>query len=164
MALVFMERGGIVHVSDDDYEAASGFSWRVFRLKPSGREVAWVPHQANRRRFDLFLHRLIAVRIDPSLDHKKFTVRPRDGDYLNCRRENLEIVVQRTKRQGQAPKPGGHPVRGARRSRPRPYRNQGDLALLWNPGKHLPTTRKIKPRRGEGGDGPAGGEVGVDPR
>lgn len=159
-----MEKGGIALVSDEDIEVAQGFPWREFRLKPSGRLTAWCPQQANGRRFDLFLHRLIAVRINPDLAKRKFAVTPASGDYFDCRRENLEIAIHKRKRQGLPPKPGGHPLPGTRRSRPKPCRADGDLALLWNPGKYLPTTRKLKSRRGAVGDGPAGRALDGDPR
>lgn len=165
MALVFMEKGGICHVSDEDYEVASKFRWRKKSLMPSGRVTAWCAHQANGRRFDLFLHRLIAVRMDPKLgDRHEFRVEPIDGDFLNCRRENLEITIRRPKRPGPATRPGGTPLRETRRRRPKPYRDEGDLDRLWNPGKWLPTTRKFKSRPGSRSDGPAGPAMDRDPR
>lgn len=93
MAMIFMQHGGVCHVSDEDHEAASRYKWRGWALHPSGRETAWFRHQSGHRRYDIFLHRLVAVRMDPNTASRRFTVYPIDGDYLNCRRDNLEIQL-----------------------------------------------------------------------
>lgn len=126
MAVLFLESGGMCHVSEEDLEYASRVAWSVWLLKPSGNPCAWTRLQRHGRRFDLFLHRLIAVRANPDLAKRNFTVTPVDGDYLNCERANLETSIRR-KKPGPARKPG------SARSRFLNFSPEGDLADLWRP-------------------------------
>lgn len=116
MAVLFLEGGGLCHVSEEDREAVEGLKWRTWALKPSGNPAAWVRLQRRQRRFDLFLHRLIAVRAQPEIARRRFIVLPRDGDYLNCQRENLSVQVQK-KRAG--------------RGRFAHFSPEGDLCATW---------------------------------
>lgn len=127
MAVLMLERGGMCHVSEEDLEAAREIRWRLSELKPSGNPCAWTRLQQRGRRFDLFLHRRIAILMRPELAKRNFTVIPLDGDYLNCVRENLEIVV-RKKPPGPARKPGNRA-----RSRFVHFTEDGEFVRLWRP-------------------------------
>lgn len=162
MALLFLETGQQVYVDDEDYEACCAYKWRVWTLRPSGRLCIWAIAKINNRKFDLFLHRLIAVRMTPEAAKRGFKVHPRDGDYFNCRRENLEVAVHQKRRWGPVPKPGGSRTRRGTRNARDTTVIPDDLALLWNPVKHK-VGRKKHARSASGSAGPASPEVGRDP-
>lgn len=84
----------------------AGARWRVWELKGEPRAVR--DAMAERRRYRLHLHREIALRMHPELISKAslMLVRPLNGDFLDVRRENLEITVKPRAR-GRVRRPAG---------------------------------------------------------
>lgn len=164
MSLLFLTSGQQVFVDDEDYDAVCGFRWREMRLKPSNRPVVSALVKANKRKFDLLLHRLVAVRMDPEIVKRGFRVEPRDGDYFNCRRENLEIAIRKRLRPGPARRPGGSQHHPGGRIASDVDHLSPDVLLLWNPTKFkIYGQCKKHPGAASRGPGSAGREVGGDP-
>lgn len=95
MPMVFLKCGTAVLVDeiDLDFLTVPNRSWFIYTNQPSQKpSVAWGEKRHNRM-FRLQLHREIAIRREPGLVGRKFRVLPANGDYLDCRRENLEIVL-----------------------------------------------------------------------
>jgi hypothetical protein len=95
-----LKSGATVLVDDEDADLVDAKSWHVYRIRPSMRpEVAVIEYRYGRM-FRLHLHREVVMRMRPDLleTKRKFRVLPINGSYLDCRRENLEIVLARLKR------------------------------------------------------------------
>lgn len=98
MPIKILGCGASVILDDEDYELVTAHSWHVYAIR--GRTTVRKPAVARLqmrygRQARLHLHREVAIRADPSIIKKKFQVRARNGDYLDCRRENLEVRIQR---------------------------------------------------------------------
>jgi hypothetical protein len=94
--------GALVFVDAEDWECTETRSWHVYELRPSRRPAVAASEQRHGRMYRVTLHREIALRRDPTLIKKRFRVYPENGSYLDCRRDNLRVVVQK-KRCGQYP-------------------------------------------------------------
>lgn len=100
MPMFFLKCGTSVLVDEEDLDflLAPNRSWFIYTNRPSMKpSVAWGEKRHNRM-FRLQLHREISIRRDPGLVGRKFRVLPANGDYLDCRRENLEVVVAKPRR------------------------------------------------------------------
>lgn len=152
---LFLDGGGVAYVDEEDEEECVLFRWRLWAMKPSGVECAHVRVFGNYRAFDLYLHRFVAIRMNPTLERKAWLVSPRDGDYLNCRRENLAIRLSSNRRQ--VAKPVGS-WNNAERPASRAHESSKceglhpDVAKLWNPGKQFKVSAACGPLRGYGRD------------
>lgn len=82
-------------VDDEDWDLVEDRGWCVWKLTPSGKPAASARQQRYGREFRLFLHREVALRKDPSLIGRKFRCTPINGDYLDCRRENLDVRAKK---------------------------------------------------------------------
>lgn len=100
MPMFFLKCGTAVLADEEDLEllSAPNRSWFIYRNQPSQkRSVAWGEKRHNRM-FRIQLHREVAIRTQPELVGRKFRVLPRNGDFLDCRRENLEVVLAKPRR------------------------------------------------------------------
>lgn len=97
-----MDNGVAVTVDPEDVDLAEAHSWHAYHLRPSWRPAPCRKERRFNREFRVFLHREIAVRMRPDLIEKKrkFAVTPLNGDYLDCRRENLAITIRAPHRVG----------------------------------------------------------------
>ena len=97
---ITLRNGFMVVCSSEDYDLAADPSWRVWFLGDKPRAVKDV--MAKGQSFRLHLHREIAFRMRPDLvkTPHRMSVRPANGDFLDVRRENLEIAVKPRKRGG----------------------------------------------------------------
>lgn len=124
-------------LDEDDLDVFGPYSWHIFTLRPTLRRTASRKEVRLGREFRILLHRAVAVRVWPDLIEKKrrFRVTPKNGDYLDCRRENLEITVLDASKRGRKaldPRPTGYRRVHYRSSHPR-----GGLAepsVLWSGG------------------------------
>lgn len=108
----FLGCGTSVLLDAEDIAFADERSWCIFTLRPSMKKTASRKDVRFGREFRVLLHREIAVRMRPDLIELKrtFRVKARNGDYLDCRRENLEITVQMASKRGRKrfePRPKG---------------------------------------------------------
>jgi hypothetical protein len=97
MPMLTTNRGRILQVSDEDYDWAAMRTWRAWApWKAEGvpGEIAVCDETSAGRRFRLQLHREIAARMSRDVRNspRMWRVRPINGDFLDCRRENLELV------------------------------------------------------------------------
>lgn len=128
MPEVFLASGAQVTCSPEDYDLVTGASWRVWTLKGVPRAVREA--MSKRMRFRLHLHREVAFRIHPDLvrEPARMSVRPLNGNFLDVRRENLEIAVKPRARGG-VRRPAGWKTgtfRGTRRpTKPAPAWSRG---------------------------------------
>lgn len=94
----------MIFLDTEDYDAV-GSGWFIYGLrvrnKPLRTQVVARTETRLGRGFRLYLHREVAMRQDPGLIKKKFRVYPLNGNYLDCRRENLNVVVAKPR--------AGHP-------------------------------------------------------
>lgn len=113
MPIKVLPGGASVVLDAEDFDLFDRHSWHVFTLRPSMRPSASRKEQRFGRVYRILLHREIAVRIDPDLISKKrkFRVLPKNGDYLDCRRVNLDVVVLTPSKRGRRavePRPTGY--------------------------------------------------------
>lgn len=111
--------GAMVVLSEEDLELLDQKGWRIWNQAGRGEVRVVRDYQAKNRKYRYHLHKEVALRMNPSLLRKAhlLKVTPVNGDYLDCRRENLETVV-RPARPGSPKRPGGHFV-GALKGRAR---------------------------------------------
>ena len=117
MPIKVLSGGATIILDEEDFELVEANSWHVYRIRPSMKPAVARIQKRYGRMFRLHLHREIAARVNPSLVKQKFRVYPHNGDYLDCRRENLEIAVgkRRPGRPRIEPRPAGwerHPFKG----------------------------------------------------
>lgn len=107
---VYLPAGAMVVCSPEDYDLVTSVTWRVWRLRGDPRAVR--DSMSRRSRFRLHLHREVAFRIHPELvkEPARMSVKPLNGNFLDVRRENLEIHVKPRTRGG-ARRPAGHRTR-----------------------------------------------------
>jgi hypothetical protein len=111
--------GSSVILDAEDLLYVDRWSWHLFTLSPSMKTTASRKEVRFGREYRVMLHREIAVRMRPDLIEKKrrFVVKPINGDYLDCRRENLNVVVRVASRRGAKgvePRPKGYRVKRIR--------------------------------------------------
>lgn len=111
MADYILNSGALVLIDPEDLELLGEGTWRSHFLEGKLHCVRDV--MAKARQYRLHLHREVAFRQDPGLIRKadRLQVSPINGDFLDCRRDNLAIRV--------FPRKAGAPKRprGAARSR-----------------------------------------------
>lgn len=122
MPEVYLPAGGMILFSEQDFDLVTESVWRVWVLKGQPRAVRDATSKC--RRFRLHLHREVAFRMRPDLVKTpgRMSVKPINGDFLDVRRENLEITARPRKRGGSR-RPAGHnaaPYRGTRPGKPAP--------------------------------------------
>lgn len=123
MPIKVLSSGAMVTVDAEDYDLVDGPSWHIYRIRPSMRTTVARTETRHGRMFRVYLHREIAIRMNPDLLRRKYRVLPINGDYLDCRRENLRFIVQKRTcgRLGTEPRPKGwqrRKVSGKRQSPP----------------------------------------------
>ena len=113
---MLLSRGYMVTIDDDDIDLVEGVSWHLWRRKERQQAILVRDIMAKKRRYRLLLHREIAFRMRPDLIRKAdlVSVAPANGNYLDVRRDNLEITV-RPRKHGIVRRPRGHRV-GAKAS------------------------------------------------
>ena len=136
MAVLLLPGDVAVQIDDEDHAWASLRSWRLWRKAQSERWIAVCDEAAKGRRYRVRLHREVAIRMRPDLKavFHRIVVRPRNGDHLDVRRENLEVVVRQTGAAGDA-RPAGYRYL-ARPGRPPRLRNhQLGRSQCWKGGR-----------------------------
>lgn len=111
MPTKFLNCGAAVLVDADDWELLEGVSWYIYRLRPSNKLEVVRRQRRFGREFRQHLHREVVLRMRPELIKKRFTCTPLNGDYTDCRRENLAVALQNVGRPGRPkiePRPQGH--------------------------------------------------------
>lgn len=108
----------MVLISSEDLELIDLGAWRVWVLDGAPRAVC--DKAAKRKRYRHHLHREVAFRMRPDLIKRADCMRvvAVNGNYLDVRRENLEIVVKPRPRRGPAPRPKGHATGVFRATKP----------------------------------------------
>lgn len=112
----YLASGAMIVCSEEDVEVVDGATWRVWVLKGKPR-VVW-DKMSRGQRYRLHLHREVAFRMRPDLVKKadRVQVIPRNDDFLDVRRENLEIICRPRKRAGPPKRPTGYRAKGGRNS------------------------------------------------
>ncbi len=154
MPIKILGSGASVIIDDEDVEVFEGRAWGLFTLSPSRKQCVCRKDVQHCREFRVLLHREVAIHMMPDLipERRRFTVRPKNGDYLDCRRENLEVRVIGRNRPGRKkidPRPCGSAIRsGFRKS------NSGrpghEPSSLWTGGyvyKEIDATHRGESRR-----------------
>jgi hypothetical protein len=98
MPFLILKSNLSVWLDDEDVELTEQHSWHLCKLQPSQKPSAAAQQKRYARMFRLMLHREVAFRMKPDLVKQSFRVFPRNGDYLDCRRGNLEIVLPKDRR------------------------------------------------------------------
>lgn len=100
MPMFFLKCGAAVLADEEDLELllSDKQTWFVYRIRPSMKLEVVRGEKRHNRMFRLHLHREIALRMRPELVGRSFRVLPNNGDYLDCRRENLEVVLAKPRR------------------------------------------------------------------
>ena len=94
--------GHVIQIDDDDADLGQGFVWRAW-FNP-GFLKCWMAVRDETRAgrcFRVCLHREIAMRMT---GRRPLKVRPVNGDFLDCRRSNLIVILAAHARRGAAPK------------------------------------------------------------
>ena len=114
---LILSNGQSVIIDDEDYEWASSIRWYIRDRKDRGRTII-NDEVIGCRKFRIFLHRAIALRMHPELEHalRTLVVKAKNGDYTDVRRSNLEIII-RKKRGAAYRKPEGWSVKSNRKDR-----------------------------------------------
>lgn len=97
---LILSSGDIILVSPEDFDWASAATWRLWRARPFSTPIVVRDESRNGRSFRVILMREIAVRARPFLAKKvaRFTVRPKNGDYHDARRANLDVCLRALER------------------------------------------------------------------
>lgn len=116
MPIKILATGASVIVDDEDWDLVTDRSWAAWKLCPSGAIVASAKEARFGREFRLMLHREVVLRARPELIGRYFRVTPLNGDYLDCRRENLDVRVKKkgVGRPKKEPRPQGSRIRDYR--------------------------------------------------
>lgn len=119
---IYLPAGALVSCSTEDYELAADPPWRLWTRK--GISMAVRDARSRGRRFRLLLHREVAFQVHPELvrEPARMSVKPLNGNFLDVRRENLEITIKPRTRGGSR-RPAGHRAReyrGERAGKPPP--------------------------------------------
>lgn len=93
-----LNSGASVLLDPEDADLADTYGWHIFKLVPSRAPAASTKQVRNGREFRIFLHREVALRMRPDAVGRRFRVTPANGDYLDCRRENLHVALAKKKR------------------------------------------------------------------
>jgi hypothetical protein len=105
---IVLSCGQALLVDDEDYDYVASRHWYIRRRQDRATTVIHDEYKAGRR-FRVFLHRAVAMRVKPGwapLSHY-VTVRAKNGDYCDVRRANLQIVLQEKSRGRKRHKPQG---------------------------------------------------------
>jgi hypothetical protein len=125
MAEITLPDGYTVLIDDADYVWAAMRSWRLWRKGQSERWIVVTDEAAKGRRYRVRLHREVAIRMHPELRPKlhRVIVKPRNGNHLDVRRENLEVVVRASQGDdGRAdPRPAGYRYSGSSKWGRKPF-------------------------------------------
>lgn len=105
MVDLVLSGGEIVAISEEDYLWAKQITWWAWRDRPHKPAVAISRERRNGREFRLRLLREIAVRMRPEISYRapRMRVTPKNGDWFDARRENIQIKFR--------PIPKGRPVK-----------------------------------------------------
>lgn len=103
--------GCMVTIDDEDADLLGDGSWRLWRRKERQQTILVRDTMAKKRRYRLLLHREVGFRMRPDLVRKAdlVTVSCANGNYLDVRRENLEITI-RPRKNGIVRRPRGHRI------------------------------------------------------
>ena len=96
MAELIISGGHIVTVDDEDGLWVASRSWRLWRASPAAPWQVVSDETRGGRRYRARLGREVYARAHPK--KRIGRVRFRDGDHLNCRRDNLEATVAKQQR------------------------------------------------------------------
>lgn len=110
MAEVYLTRGKIALVDDEDYERVSQFQWYAAPHSKTWR--AMTPMMCNGKKKMVYLHRFILNAPDGiSIDHK-------NGNALDNRRDNLRFATTSQNMQNQGPReiPRASQFKGVKKS------------------------------------------------
>lgn len=90
MRVIELSRGFVAVISKEDYRKVNRYSWHVHFAKGSKKKIAQPYARANIGGKKVYLHRFITGADRPWLvDHI-------NGQTLDCRRSNLEVVDVQT--------------------------------------------------------------------
>lgn len=98
MPLKILACGASVLLDAEDFDLVDGRSWHIYPIKPKMTRAVARSDVRNNRIHRLMLHREIMFRIKPELIKKRCRVFAINGNYLDCRRVNLEVALARPKR------------------------------------------------------------------
>lgn len=93
---LILSSGDIVLISPEDYDWALNATWRLWSARPAAAPIVVRDETRNGARFRVRLMREIAVRARPFLSShvRRLTVTPLNGDYLDARRQNLDVNIR----------------------------------------------------------------------
>lgn len=149
MPVKLLNTGPLVYYDEEDADLLDSRSWHTQVHFPSGRPYVVASERRHNRTFKVKLSRMVALRMRPDLLTRKlrFKATPKNGDYLDCRRENIEIKIilaSRRGRKGLDPRAKGwqrEPVK-------RPRLNQPEGSPVWAGGYEV--KRVYRYYKGEG--------------
>lgn len=113
---VYLRAGAMVVLSAEDLSLMDDGTWRPWQVE--GRWLVVQDVTAGGRRYRRHLHREVAFRMLPHLIEQagRMSVTAINGDYLDVRRENLEILVKARSRRGPPRRPGGYVAKPGKKS------------------------------------------------
>lgn len=141
--------GALIYFDEEDADLVDGRSWHVNKQFPTNSLRVAATERRYGRMYRVTLHREVALRIRPEILTRKLKFRavPRNGDFLDCRRENIEIrqvAAHRRGRKGVDPRPQGwERVRATQ-----PKLDQRPASPLWAGGYELKLINRVY--KGEG--------------
>lgn len=114
----FLSSGAMITFSIEDEDLLDQRTWRVWAASERDRRMVCADLKAEGRRYRLMLHREVAFRMMPELlkAPERLWVAPKNGNFLDVRRENLEITVRARKRGARRAR--GHRVAAYRGTQP----------------------------------------------
>ena len=132
----------MVTIDEDDLAILDGCSWRLWQRKEREQAIAVCDKMSAGRSYRLLLHREVAFRMRPDLVSKadRLKIRPVNSNFLDVRRDNLEITLY-PRKHGHVRRPRGHRAKRtpqAARKQPPAWSAAGCRLAI------------------DGGDGPAG--------
>ncbi len=117
MMQIALTQGKVAVVDDADFDGLAAFNWCATRHRHRWYAVRRTPKGADGKSVIVRMHRqILGAPVGLDVDH-------RDGDGLNCQRENLRVATRQQNSRNQVHhRAGTSPLKGASRSGTRRWR------------------------------------------